>query len=146
MIIWWWWWWSYQYIYIHTYTYKQTNCRYHHSKFAHLATIYIHAYTDTKALNAAADFIVESARSPLFDGKLIRALNAAANKFDGQRVRCILLYLYTYLLIYRSIHSSIHVCIHSSLIDKSLFDRYILTVTSTLTVNYSIDRWIFDWL
>jgi len=41
---------------------------------------------DTPALNAAADYIVESARSSTFGGKLIRALDATSSKYDGSDV------------------------------------------------------------
>ena len=41
---------------------------------------------DITELNNAADKIVESARSSSFGGKLIRALDATSNKYDGKNV------------------------------------------------------------
>jgi len=43
-------------------------------------------YTDITELNNAADKIVESARSSSFGGKLIRALDAISDKYDGKNL------------------------------------------------------------
>ena len=48
---------------------------------------------DTESLTDAADLIVESVRSAQFPGKLIRALDAASSKYDGEKVIVILRYI-----------------------------------------------------
>ena len=46
----------------------------------------INRWIDITELKNAADKIVESARSSSFGGKLIRALDATSNKYDGNNV------------------------------------------------------------
>ena len=48
--------------------------------------VWMNVWIDITELNAAADKIVESARSTTFGGKLIRALEATSNKYDGKNV------------------------------------------------------------